>query len=288
MAIANIFVPLTGASQDAIVLATAFAAAKPFSAHVGAVFVSPDAREALPVSDWQAMPDVVQQLADARAKMTNQLRENARAAFAAATLQAQARIAPLAEKSDSVTASYREEAGRLSRVLDASTQFADLVVFPPLAGSKNSELHDAFIHMLLRAERTVLLSPESAPEHVGMKPAIGWDGGRAAAHALIAAMPFLESSRRVDLLCIGKGLQSEFELTEVKEYLVLHKVKVTDQSIARTGRPIGETLLDAAAGAGCDLIVVGGYGHSRTLETIFGGVTDHIASHARIPILMVH
>ena len=188
----------------------------------------------------------------------------------------------------SVTASYREEAGRLSRVLDASTQFADLVVFPPLAGSKNSELHDAFIHMLLRAERTVLLSPESAPEHVGTKPAIGWDGGRAAAHALIAAIPFLESSRRVDLLCIGKGLQSELELTEVKEYLVLHKVKVTDQSIARTSRPIGETLLDAAAGAGCDLIVVGGYGHSRTLETIFGGVTDHIASHARIPILMVH
>lgn len=288
MAIADIFVPLTGAADDAVVLATAFAAAKPFRAHVSAVFVSPDARQTVTVSDWHVTPAVVEQLADARTKVTNKLKENARAAFAAGALQGQARVAPLAQRSDTVTTSYREVTGRLSRVLDANTHFADLVVFPPLAASRSGELHDAFIHMLLRAERPVLLSPEVAPEHVGIKPALGWDGGRAAAHALVAALPFLESAQRVDLLCVGKRTASEIDLAEVTEYLALHRVKATDQLIGRTGRPVGETLLDAAAGSGCDLIVVGGYGHSRTLETIFGGATDHIASHARIPILMVH
>ena len=56
MAIADIFVPLTGASDDAVTLATAFAAARPFCAHVNAVFVSPDAREAVAISDWHASP----------------------------------------------------------------------------------------------------------------------------------------------------------------------------------------------------------------------------------------
>ena len=195
MAIADIFVPLTGAPDDAATLATAFAAARPFCAHVNAVFVSPDARETVGISDWHASPAAAQELSEVRIKMTEQSQQNARAAFAAVTLQAGARIAPLAERSDLVTASYREETGRLSRVLDASTRFADLVVFPPMAGSRNGQLHDAFIHMLLRAERPVLLSPEIAPEQIGAKPALGWDGGRAAAHALVAALPFLELSR---------------------------------------------------------------------------------------------
>ena len=288
MAIADIFVPLTGAPDDAVTLATAFAAARPFCAHVNAVFVSPDAREAVAISDWHASPATAQQLSEARARMTEQCQQNARAAFAAAALQAGARIAPLAERSDAVTASYREETGRLSRVLDASTRFADLVVFPPMAGSRNGQLHDAFIHMLLRAERPVLLSPEVAPEQIGSKPALGWDGGRAAAHALVAALPFLESAGRVDLLCIGQDAAAEYNLSEVNEYLALHGVKAVERRVAKTVRPVGETLLDAAAGAGCDLVIVGGYGHNRTLETMFGGATDHIASHPRIPILMVH
>jgi nucleotide-binding universal stress UspA family protein len=288
MSIADIFVPLTGGSDDAVVLATAFAAARPFRAHVNAVFVSPGARESVAVSDWHASPAVLQQIDETRASLTERLKQNARATFAAVSLNAEAKIAPLAESAKTVTTSYREETGRLSRILDASTRFADLVVFPPLAGSRSGELHDAFIHMLLRAERPVLLSPEVAPEHVGTKPALGWDGGRAAAHALFAAMPFLEAAGRLDLLCIGKGTVAEAELGEVEAYLTLHDVKVSCHIVPRTARPVGETLLDAAAGLGCDLIVVGGYGHSRALETIFGGATDHIASHTRIPMLMVH
>jgi nucleotide-binding universal stress UspA family protein len=286
MAIANILVPLSGAPHDAVALATAFAAARPFHAHVSALFVSPDERDTIAVSDWQTMPEVVQQIADVRARMTNQLKENARGTFAAGVLQARAKVAPMAQKSDCVTASWREETGRLSRVIAANTFFADLVVFPPSAGAKDAELHDAFIHTLLKAERPVLLSPQAAPDTVGAKVAVGWDDGLAASHAVVAALPFLEASGKVELLCVRKGSESEFELADVREYLALHGVTATDHLIARTARTVGEILLDAATG--CDLIVVGGYGHSRAFESVFGGVTDHIASHARIPILMVH
>jgi nucleotide-binding universal stress UspA family protein len=36
------------------------------------------------------------------------------------------------------------------------------------------------------------------------------------------------------------------------------------------------------------MLVAGGYGHSRLMETIFGGVTDHIVSHPRVPVFMMH
>jgi nucleotide-binding universal stress UspA family protein len=56
----------------------------------------------------------------------------------------------------------------------------------------------------------------------------------------------------------------------------------------RDGRAPAETLLAAARAAGADLLVMGGYGHSRMREVIFGGFTRHMLSGADLPILMVH
>ena len=40
--------------------------------------------------------------------------------------------------------------------------------------------------------------------------------------------------------------------------------------------------------AGCDLVVMGGYGHSRVREMILGGVTRHMLASATVPVLMAH
>jgi nucleotide-binding universal stress UspA family protein len=53
-------------------------------------------------------------------------------------------------------------------------------------------------------------------------------------------------------------------------------------------RPAVDTLLAAAADANADLLVMGGYGHSRLREVIFGGFTRHVLSHAELPVLMTH
>ncbi|HCX67273.1 MAG TPA: universal stress protein, partial [Rhodobiaceae bacterium] len=54
------------------------------------------------------------------------------------------------------------------------------------------------------------------------------------------------------------------------------------------GRAAGEVLLEQAEAAKTDLLVMGGYSHSRLREFIIGGVTQHIRSHATIPVLMAH
>jgi len=51
---------------------------------------------------------------------------------------------------------------------------------------------------------------------------------------------------------------------------------------------VGETLLSYAADAGADLLVMGGYGHSRLREIVLGGTTRTIMQSMTVPIFMSH
>jgi nucleotide-binding universal stress UspA family protein len=46
-------------------------------------------------------------------------------------------------------------------------------------------------------------------------------------------------------------------------------------------------LLSQAADLGCDLIVMGAYGHSRLREMILGGVTRDMLRRMTVPVLMM-
>ena len=47
-------------------------------------------------------------------------------------------------------------------------------------------------------------------------------------------------------------------------------------------------MLAAASELGAGLLVMGGYGHSRVRELVFGGVTEHVIRGAKLPVLMAH
>jgi nucleotide-binding universal stress UspA family protein len=51
---------------------------------------------------------------------------------------------------------------------------------------------------------------------------------------------------------------------------------------------IQPTILSIAADTGLDLIVMGGYGHSRFQERILGGVTRGMLQSMAVPTLMSH
>jgi len=73
------------------------------------------------------------------------------------------------------------------------------------------------------------------------------------------------------------------------DYLALHGIQAGVHLVEQpSGRSVGGSLLDAGEKLGADLLVVGGYGHSRLREFIIGGATQHIRSHATIPVLMAH
>ena len=51
---------------------------------------------------------------------------------------------------------------------------------------------------------------------------------------------------------------------------------------------VAETMLSHAADASADLIVMGGYGHSRLREFILGGATNGMLKSMTVPTLMAH
>ena len=288
MAIVKILAPITGSNRDTVVLATAFALAKAHNAHVEALFVYPDPREAVPITEMPMSPAIVQELVDTAEEMKENAAKAAKASLVDTADKAGARIISTPEKSDFVTVSYRPVMGHLPECIEDAAKFADLVVFPPLAHSDSPAVHDAFVLVLTKSERAIVLCAETPPESIGSNVAIGWDGGLAAAHALTAAIPILEKATKVELLEVGHFPADRQRVREAREYLALHGIEISVNAIERGQRAVGEVLLEAAVKNGCDLLIVGGYGHSRLRESIFGGVTLHLVSHPKIPILMVH
>jgi nucleotide-binding universal stress UspA family protein len=75
---------------------------------------------------------------------------------------------------------------------------------------------------------------------------------------------------------------------DIARHLDRHGTKV-EVSLLETGeRTVCEVILDQARRMSADLIVMGGYGHSRTREWILGGVTCDMLSMSEFPILMAH
>ena len=54
------------------------------------------------------------------------------------------------------------------------------------------------------------------------------------------------------------------------------------------GRSIGAALQAAAVEAGAELLVMGGYGHSRLRDFVLGGATRDVFADLRLPVLVSH
>ncbi len=75
---------------------------------------------------------------------------------------------------------------------------------------------------------------------------------------------------------------------DIALHLARHGIKVTAAHTASGGVSPGDVLLNYATDNGTDLLVIGGYGHSRVRELVMGGVTRTILQRMTIPVLMSH
>jgi len=117
-----------------------------------------------------------------------------------------------------------------------------------------------------------------------------WDGSRAATRAMGDAMPFLEKAKKVEVVIVGSSAPKSNEVpgADVGEHLARHGMKVEVKRITSPDIDVASTVLSYAADANSDLIVMGGYGHSRLREFVLGGVTRGILESMTVPTLMSH
>lgn len=121
---------------------------------------------------------------------------------------------------------------------------------------------------------------------------IGWNAKREATRAVVGAMPFLRLAREVVVATVdavpcadGHGQAPGRDLAA---HLARHGVRVEVNNIDGLGRSEGAALLDACAAIDADMMVMGGYGHSRAAQWLLGGVTREMLRGAPIPLLLAH
>jgi len=75
---------------------------------------------------------------------------------------------------------------------------------------------------------------------------------------------------------------------DLAAYLARHGISTEIHRIPREGREVGELLRRSALDFGADLIVMGGFGHSRLRQRIFGGTTTSMIDDTPVAVLMAH
>jgi nucleotide-binding universal stress UspA family protein len=116
-----------------------------------------------------------------------------------------------------------------------------------------------------------------------------WDGSRNAARAVGDAMPFLERAQAVEVVTIeGHERKGEIVGADIARNLARHARNVELKPIVARDTDIASTILSHAADSSADLIVMGGYGHSRLREFVLGGATRGMLGAMTVPTLMSH
>lgn len=169
---------------------------------------------------------------------------------------------------------------------------ADLAMLSqPQTNGRQSEEWRLLEMVLFGAGRPLLLVPQMGRfPGTSERILLGWNASREAARALHDALPLLARAASVTVYTAsvrGRG-RHELPSTDIAAHLARHGLQVEVEQGPDEGLPPGEMLLARAMEIGADLLVVGGYGHSRLRETMFGGVTRHLLQRMTLPVLMSH
>ena len=167
---------------------------------------------------------------------------------------------------------------------------ADLIIVG--ARHTGGNLHDLVDPgvILLRAGRPVLVVPAVVASPQLNRVVVAWKDTRECRRAVRDALPFLQSTNEVLLVGIDEGQPetAKSHLSDVAAYLRRHGVAAVREVWRQAHGSVAAELLNLVRSENTDLIVAGGYGHSRLGEWIFGGVTHELLASSPVCCLLSH
>lgn len=183
---------------------------------------------------------------------------------------------------------------RLPHLLGLEARHADLVVVgqpdPEQGGADDALIVEA---AFMDSGRPALAVPiltirRLPPERV----LIAWDGSREAARATHDALPFLRLARETVVLIVDPGelvdRVGDPPGADLVAHLAHHGVTARVKPVASGRAGATDTILAQVEGEAVDLLVMGGYGHSRLREMMLGGTTRHMIERMTVPVLLAH
>ena len=198
--------------------------------------------------------------------------------------------------SSGVPNEWRLEEGTVGGVIARHTRYADVAV----VGKGDYDEPEKYPNpslaadLVMTAGRPVLVVPNAGHyEAVGNRVLVCWNASREATRAVNDALPFLRTADNVTILAVNPhkasgGDHGDTPSADIALHLARHGVKAEAASTVAAGIDVADTILARASDLGADMIVCGAYGHSRTREWVFGGVTESLLRDTTVPTLLSH
>jgi nucleotide-binding universal stress UspA family protein len=178
------------------------------------------------------------------------------------------------------------ETGVVSRVICEAAATHDAIV----AGRRGEHatwggllLGSTLEEVVRGCAKPVLVTPREAAPLTRILAA--YDGSRTANRALGLAAT-LAAGLGLPLVVVAVSSDEEegrATLAEAEAYLEPHKLDT--KAVLEGGSPV-EGILQVCRREGCDLVVMGAYGHSRVRELFVGSTTDGLVRKADVPVLL--
>ncbi len=149
---------------------------------------------------------------------------------------------------------------------------------------------DLAIDLLMDGGAPLLLVPGAWKGKLPGRVLVAWDGSTAAARAVRDAMALLRSAAMVHVVAVTgeKDISRNASGAELAAHLSRHGCTVVVDVLPLEKAGVAATLATHARKTDADLLVMGGYGHSRLREFVLGGVTRDIFKLGQLPVLMAH
>lgn len=190
---------------------------------------------------------------------------------------------------EDVSWNWLDATGDIAPCVKAAAGMADLIVTNrKLDACPVPDMRTAASEIVVKCGRPILAVPEDARRFDPTGPAlIAWDGSACAMAALRAAVPLLSQSQSVLLLEIEDG-SIDTPAEDAAMYLSRHGIPAVIRREDCMDRRPADILLDQARTRQFACVVMGGFGHSRLTEALFGGATRKMLSESPIPVFLAH
>jgi hypothetical protein len=148
--------------------------------------------------------------------------------------------------------------------------------------------------VLLETGRPIMMIPsEYSGETIGENALLAWNESRESVRVMHESLSLMQQAKKIDVVTVnGKGESDGQLATDIAITVYLTHRDINSKLFAKetdaVTPTVGGVLLKHAEDNNIDLILMGGYGHSRLREVLLGGVTRDLINQSKVPLFLLH